>query len=134
MAEPMPGGGRVSYGIARAGGGKLRVQAHRSGLVEQCGRINGGIEVGDDDLTGMGIQRHLRRQGSGKMGLFFGPERIGEQTVRQEQISMIAPTIPTVKRLLPISPPLLASTLLALKKTPLPMTIPTTIEMAVKRP
>ena len=40
----------------------------------------------------------------------------------------------TVSRLRPISPLLLASTLVALKKMPLPMTMPTTMEMAVNRP
>jgi len=52
----------------------------------------------------------------------------------KEQMSIMAPTMPTVSRLRPISPLLLASTLVALKKMPLPMTMPTTMEMAVNRP
>ena len=52
----------------------------------------------------------------------------------KEQMSMMAPTMATVSRLRPISPLLLANTLVALKKMPLPMTMPTTMEIAVNRP
>ena len=47
---------------------------------------------------------------------------------------IIKPTIPTVSRLWLMLPPVLDNTRVALKKTPEPITMPTTMQMAVNRP